>query len=377
MRIDTMLRRIAVLVVLAASCSGVWAASISCAYTGSGSGIGGTGIDGSGIGGTGAVAKGSGIGGTGIKPEYGRDGMQLAGDIIFSQGDVKALSKGRSRLLAKGDPVCVGETIVTSQSGSAQIRMADGGFVAIHPQTELKIEKYVYRGTKKDESLLALLKGACRIITGKIGKRYPQNDLVKTPTVIIGIRGTDHEPTVVLPGDKGDYPAGTYDRVNEGTTFIKTEKGEIEIHPNQVGFAASAGELPTILKDVPAFYVARPFAEKGEIFPKAASKKEDAETKPSYNPNGVRSEVLESQDQSRSPEDSDRPISAESGGDRPESPEVHERGETPGPETTEIRELPESPEIPELPESPEIPELPESPEIPELPESPEIPELPE
>jgi hypothetical protein len=215
-----------------------WAASTSCAYPASATG-------GTGMGGTGMIAKGTGMGGT---------GMKLAGNVIYSHGAVNAQSNGRSRLLAKGDPICVGETIVTSQSGMAQIRMVDDAIIAVRPETQMKIDKYAYNGTNSDASLISLFKGASRFITGKLGKLHPQFDLIKTPNATIGVRGTDHEATVILPGNSGGYQSGTYDKVMQGVTYIKTDSGEIDIHPNQVGLAADITKLPTLLNSIPEFY---------------------------------------------------------------------------------------------------------------------------
>jgi hypothetical protein len=215
-----------------------WAASTSCAYPASATG-------GTGMGGTGMIAKGTGMGGT---------GMKLAGNVIYSHGAVNAQSNGRSRLLAKGDPICVGETIVTSQSGMAQIRMVDDAIIAVRPETQMKIDKYAYNGTNSDASLISLFKGASRFITGKLGKLHPQFDLIKTPNATIGVRGTDHEATVILPGNSGGYQSGTYDKVMQGVTYIKTDSGEIDIHPNQVGLAADITKLPTLLNSIPEVY---------------------------------------------------------------------------------------------------------------------------
>ena len=218
--------------------SSAWAASGSCVYPASATG-------GTGMGGTGMISKGTGMGGT---------GMKLAGNVIYSHGAVNAQSNGRSRQLAKGAPICVGETIVTSQLGMAQIRMVDDAIIAVRPETQMKIEKYAYNATDSDASLISLFKGASRFITGKLGKLHPQFDLIRTPNATIGVRGTDHEATVILPGNSGGYQSGTYDKVMQGVTYIKTDSGEIDIHPNQVGLAASIEKLPTLLNSIPEFY---------------------------------------------------------------------------------------------------------------------------
>ncbi len=144
--------------------SAAWAATAGCTYTASGSGIGGTGIGSDGMGGTGMIAKGTGIGGTGSRLTQ----LKVAGKVMYSHGLVEAQNNGRTRMLAKGDPVCVGETIVTQPSGVAQIRMVDNGLIAIRPETQLRIEKYEYNGTDKDASLISLFKGSSRFVTGQL-----------------------------------------------------------------------------------------------------------------------------------------------------------------------------------------------------------------
>ena len=339
-RIDLFVQSLTLLGILAFFCGSVWAAASSCMYPKSVTGIDGSGTGGTGMGGTGIVAKGTGMGGTGISPEVKIGEMRFAGKVIYSKGTVEAQSFGRSRLLSKGDPVCVGETIVTAQTGKLHIRMADDGMVAVRPQTQLKIEQFVYSGTDRDTSLFALLNGTTRFVTGKIGKSYPQNDLIMTQTATIGVRGTDHEATVILPGDNRGYPPGTYDKVNQGVTFIRTEKGEIDIHPNQAGLAVNVGELPTLLKDIPDFYSADPFIrDEGSL--SEESRKEDG-------PDDHGKEV-------QSPEHSGK------------GSELFHPSET----GTLSREFPDNPIGVNRPETPEIPESIELPEVPELPEHPD------
>ncbi len=334
---------ILLMIALITSCGSVWA-SASCAYPRSGTGIGGTGT----------IARGTGIGGTGISPEASTGAMPLAGNVVFSQGNVEAQRDGNARRLAKGDVVCVGETIVTAQSGTVKIRMTDDAMIAIRPLTQLNIKKYVYGGTGNDGSLLALLSGSGRFVTGKIGKAHPQDDLIETPNATVGVRGTDHEATVILPNEKAGYPSGTYDKVNSGITFIRTEKGEIDIHPGQAGFAASIGEAPTLLKEMPGFYSANPALRQG-----------GGPAKERIGDEGLG----ENQKADRS---------AERSGEAPGADKPAETGSRPGEHSDrhggmEHPELPEHPDLPGLPEHPELPETPEHFELPGAPEQPDVP----
>jgi len=340
-RINSYLGVMISFLVLATSCGEAWASSASCKYTKSG-----TEIEGSGIGGTGIIAGGTGMGGTGSRPDT--EGMQIAGIVAGSEGTVEAQRSGNSRALAVNDPVCVGETLVSSDLGRVQIKMIDGGSIEIRPRTTLKIEKLIYTKTEKDSSLIALLDGSCRFVTGEIGKRYPQNDLILTPNGMIGVRGTDHEATVILHGENERYPSGTYDKVNSGITFINTEKGEVDIHPAQVGFAANAEELPILLNTIPEFYDGNPAIKQEGNSAVESDKEKDIGVTNKLN------QPAEAQTPSGGPHESQQTI------DHVETPAL--------PERPDIMERPELPELPEVPELPEIPELPEVPEqiVPEL-----------
>lgn len=250
------------LVLLGVAGAPAWAATPACgqAARAEGSGIGGTGIDGtgiaaegSGIGGTGIVAEGSGIGGTGAP----------AGRVIFSHGTAAAEGAGGSRPLVKGAPVCVGETIVTAQSASVQIRMADGGMLSIRPETKVKIDEFRFDGKEdgSERSVITLLQGGFRALTGLIGHTHKENYSIRTPYANIGIRGTDHEPMFIpdpAPGQSvtGQQP-GTYDKVNSGGVVIRNAQGAVEVRPDQVGFVPNdAATSPMLLKEMPAFYSA-------------------------------------------------------------------------------------------------------------------------
>lgn len=323
------------------------AASLSCQYSqtvpeSGGSGIGGTGRSpggtgmggtgrtsgGTGIGGTGMIAGGSGIGGTGSPFDAGR----IAGIVIENKGTSTAQVNGKSRLLAKNSPVCVGETIVTASSGTIRIRMSDDGLVELHASSKLRIEKFILGKKRDNASLLALLDGTSRFVTGRIGKEYPQNVLVRTPTATVGVHGTDHVVTVIPQNSNGEYPAGTYDMVNSGVTFLRTEAGEIDVHPKEVGFAASGGEPPTLLHDVPVFYHDDRSAFRPDARIETISPERPEDTHPNeLHPDGIGED-----------HEYDNPMEG-----APSIIEHHDIGDLP--EIPDIHEHPEPPEIPQVP----------------------------
>ncbi len=195
---------------------------------------------------------------------YAGAAFGAAGNVQFVIGDAKLITKaGVTRALQKGAEINEGDRIVTAADASAQVKMIDGGFIAIRPNTDMGFDTYRYSGREDgtENAVISLLRGGFRTITGVIGRTNKHNYLVTTETATIGIRGTDHEPMVILPPAPGQVAiaaAGTYDKVNVGIAFIRTDAGSIDIHRNQVGFAPISKAAPVILPRIPPFYKPTP-----------------------------------------------------------------------------------------------------------------------
>jgi len=185
---------------------------------------------------------------------------QSAGVVQFAAGDVKVVSAGGSeRVARKGVPVSVGDTLLTAPGALAQLKMGDGAIVVVQPESRLTVAEFHYAGAEDgtEKVRYRLDHGGFRAVTGAIGRTNKQNYLIETPIAHMGVRGTDHESyyfpvTGPVAGD-GAKP-GAYNKVNTGRTYIRSGAGEVEIDPNQVGFVASAGEVPVILPGVPGFF---------------------------------------------------------------------------------------------------------------------------
>lgn len=193
---------------------------------------------------------------------------EVAGRFQFVHGDVRVQSaNGHTTLATKGSELAEGDLVTTGPGAQAHLRMVDEGFIALRPQTQLRVSAYRYRavdGKAAEESgVLELLRGGFRTLTGLIGKTNKSAYRINTPSATIGIRGTDHEPLVILPPGPGEVPLGepgTYDKVNAGGTRLETAGGRVDIEPNQVGFAPPGGSPPVRLPDIPAFMRSSPAA---------------------------------------------------------------------------------------------------------------------
>jgi len=164
---------------------------------------------------------------------------------------------GASSAVSLGQRILVGQTLQTQAGAELHIATTDGGFLALRPNSLFKVVQY--NADKGDNGTveMSLLKGALRSITGWIGKLNPKGYKVVTPTATVGIRGTDHETTVLDDASGRDRP-GTYDSVNEGSTTLRTPQGETSVQAGQHAFAArGVRQPPRVLAASPGFLVNR------------------------------------------------------------------------------------------------------------------------
>jgi hypothetical protein len=180
-----------------------------------------------------------------------------AGQIDFVEGNVHLIDDAGVATEPKfGDSVREGQTLITGKDGEVHVLMDDDGYLALRPNTRIRVDSFLAEGASKDNVLISLVRGTFRSITGWIGHYSPHTYSVHTVNMTIGIRGTDHEPYYLEPSDAQQLQApgpGTYDKVNSGGTFLKGSKGMVEVAPGQSAHASLDGQVRLLAK-VPDFY---------------------------------------------------------------------------------------------------------------------------
>jgi hypothetical protein len=181
--------------------------------------------------------------------------QRVAGTVSLVEGDVRFLdAKLQARRPRQGDAIYEGEGVVTGSDGEVHLDMNDGGYIGVRPGTRLNIVNFKAEGGQDDSFVLGLVEGSFRAVTGWITRSSGRRAEVQTPTVTIGVRGTDYEPLVIPEGSKaGD--AGTYNRVNIGETEMRTAQGSVVVRPNQAGFVPHRGAgAPKLLDRIPPVF---------------------------------------------------------------------------------------------------------------------------
>lgn len=191
--------------------------------------------------------------------------LAAAGTIETVIGSARVVQPhGLERPAVRGAEFYEGETLITSANANLKLRMLDDAQIWIRPDTRFKVEKYrsSQHGAPNDEAKLNLISGTMRQVTGAIGKASPSDYRLATPNATIGIRGTEFDAAFITPQAAAQLntPAGTYNRVYEGSTAMSSASGQpIVLLRGQAGFIGLAPNEPArVLPTVPSFLGAAP-----------------------------------------------------------------------------------------------------------------------
>lgn len=194
-----------------------------------------------------------------------------AGKMLFVTGPV-TVERPASSPLKQGDPVEIGDVIVTGEKARAQLLMNDGQRIALRSGTRYRIDALslpaavnaptqAATAAAEGVSVSTLLKGGFRASTGAIGKDGKGQYEVRAPIGTLGIRGTDYtavwcqgdcaDVAGVLPGDAPRV--GMYLAVQEGAIVFRHGGRESVVEAGQAVFIAAADAAPESLERTPAW----------------------------------------------------------------------------------------------------------------------------
>ena len=114
------------------------------------------------------------------------------GQIKVSRGQVTVERKGEvlpSRVGLRLEPA---DVIKTGPDGSVGITMADNSLLSAGPNSILSLDRFDFDPASNQGKFDAQLKqGSLAVVSGKMAKQSPDAMTVRTPSVILGVRGTE------------------------------------------------------------------------------------------------------------------------------------------------------------------------------------------
>lgn len=126
---------------------------------------------------------------------------QDVGQIKNLRGGVHVERDGQRLAASAGMGVRQADVLVTGADGAAGITFLDNSLLSIGPDSTLAIERYSFDSTTHDGHFDASLKrGTLAVVSGRLVKRSPEAMRVRTPSAIMGVRGTEFAVKVSEPG---------------------------------------------------------------------------------------------------------------------------------------------------------------------------------
>jgi hypothetical protein len=114
------------------------------------------------------------------------------GLVKVSRGNVQIERNGAKVAAPVGAAVQTSDVIMTGADGSAGITFTDNSLVSVGPNSVFAIDKYRFDSTTHaGEFEGSLRKGRLAAISGKMVKASPESMKIRTPSAIMGVRGTE------------------------------------------------------------------------------------------------------------------------------------------------------------------------------------------
>ena len=190
------------------------------------------------------------------------------GRVVLVQGEVVLIheKKLRGYYAEKDLPLFKGDMIITLKKGRIRFKLNDDSVLTLASKTKLTLSKSVYDGKKKTRSsFLKMAFGKARFFVKKLVAFRRSEFKVKTPTAVMGVRGSDFitrvwktdEMTVKAPGiqvaDASDkaflHLAQRAPGVSPGPQGYITEVTALQNTRLEVVSLAAPEIPPTVLKD--------------------------------------------------------------------------------------------------------------------------------
>ena len=114
------------------------------------------------------------------------------GQVKIAKGQVTIERQGTTMPATVGARLQVADTVRTGADGSVGITMDDDSLLSAGPNSALSLDRYAFDSTTNQGRLdTSLNKGTLSVISGRIAKQSPDAMTVRTPTAILGVRGTE------------------------------------------------------------------------------------------------------------------------------------------------------------------------------------------
>ena len=114
------------------------------------------------------------------------------GQVKVSSGNV-TIDRGDQALQGRlGVRLQQGDVVTTGADGSVGITMSDNSLLSAGPNSVLALDQYAFDTTTNQGRFdTSLSKGTLAVVSGRLARQSPGAMTVRTPSAILGVRGTE------------------------------------------------------------------------------------------------------------------------------------------------------------------------------------------
>ena len=125
------------------------------------------------------------------------------GQVKVSKGDVQ-IQRGAGKQSAKvGMGIQASDVVLTGTDGAAGITFTDNSLVSVGPNSVFAIDRYSFdTTTHAGEFEGSLKRGKLAAVSGKMVKQSPESMKIRTPSAVMGVRGTEFVVQVDEPATR-------------------------------------------------------------------------------------------------------------------------------------------------------------------------------
>lgn len=125
---------------------------------------------------------------------------EAAGIVKIAEGEVSIERAGARIGVTPGLAVQTADTVVTGASGRCGITFRDNSLLSLGPNSRLVVDRFQFDSTTHDGGFDSTLKqGKLAVVSGKIAKHGKDQMKIRTPTSILGVRGTEFVVEAAAP----------------------------------------------------------------------------------------------------------------------------------------------------------------------------------
>ncbi len=127
----------------------------------------------------------------GFAASPGRSAWAEIGQIKNVAGQVSLFRNNAQQPAKTGDLIEQADVLITGPNSSVGITFIDNTRFSAGPNSRIELKQFRFNPTTQEgEFLTDVQQGTLAIVSGQIAKRSPNAMKIKTPTTILGVRGT-------------------------------------------------------------------------------------------------------------------------------------------------------------------------------------------